>query len=93
MYGTGLTVFITLQEFKYHRFAVLAVFIHFLETRTHNHLSGRSGHNHLVDIVELSGHNSLSGHNHLSELSGYGFESRYSHLNFRYRACFEQGVP
>ena len=27
------------------------------------------------------------------ELSGCGFESRCSHLNSRYRACFEQGVP
>ena len=27
------------------------------------------------------------------ELSGCGFESRCSHFNFRYRACFEQGVP
>ena len=27
------------------------------------------------------------------ELSGCGFESRCSHLNFRYRASFEQGVP
>ena len=27
------------------------------------------------------------------ELSGCGFESRCSHLNFRYRACFEQGIP
>ena len=27
------------------------------------------------------------------ELSGCGFESRYSHLNFRFCACFEQGVP
>ena len=27
------------------------------------------------------------------ELSGCEFESRCSHLNFRYRACFEQGVP
>ena len=27
------------------------------------------------------------------ELSGYGFKSRCSHLNFRYRACFEQRVP
>ena len=25
--------------------------------------------------------------------SGCGFKSRYSHLNFRYRACLEQGVP
>ena len=27
------------------------------------------------------------------ELSGYGFESSFSHLNFRFRACLEQGVP
>ena len=27
------------------------------------------------------------------ELSGCGFESRCCHLNFRYSACFEQGVP
>ena len=27
------------------------------------------------------------------ELSGCGFESRCSHLNFRYCTCFEQGVP
>ena len=27
------------------------------------------------------------------ELSDCGFESRCSHLNFRYCACFEQGVP
>ena len=27
------------------------------------------------------------------ELSGRGFESSCSHLNFRIRACFEQGVP
>ena len=27
------------------------------------------------------------------ELSGYGFESSCSHLNFRFCACFKQGVP
>ena len=27
------------------------------------------------------------------ELSGCGFESRCCHLNIRYGACFEQGVP
>ena len=27
------------------------------------------------------------------ELIGSGFESSWSHLNFRLRACFEQGVP
>ena len=26
------------------------------------------------------------------KLSGCGFESSWSHLNFRFRACFEQGV-
>ena len=29
----------------------------------------------------------------LHELSGCGFESSCSHLNFRFRVCFEQGVP
>ena len=27
------------------------------------------------------------------ELSGCGFESHCNHLNFRFRACFKQGVP
>ena len=27
------------------------------------------------------------------ELSVRGFESRCCHLNFKYRACFEQAVP
>ena len=27
------------------------------------------------------------------KLTGVGFESHLSHLNFRYRACFQQGVP
>ena len=35
----------------------------------------------------------LSGWVFVYELSGCGFESSYSHLNFRFRACFEQGVP
>ena len=34
----------------------------------------------------------LNGWELVYELSGCGFEFRY-HLNFRYRACFEQGVP
>ena len=29
----------------------------------------------------------------LYELSGCGFESLCNHLNFKYRACFEEGVP
>ena len=27
------------------------------------------------------------------EVSGYGFGSHWSHINFRYRTCFKQGVP
>ena len=35
----------------------------------------------------------LNGWVFVYELSGCGFESSYSHLNFKFRACFEQGVP
>ena len=35
----------------------------------------------------------LNGWVFVYEISGYGFESRCSHLNFRFRACFEQGAP
>ena len=35
----------------------------------------------------------LNGWVFVYELSGCGFESSCSHLNFRFRACFEQGVP
>ena len=35
----------------------------------------------------------LNGWVFAHELSGSGFESSCSHLNFRFRACFEQGVP
>ena len=35
----------------------------------------------------------LNGWVFLYELSGCGFNSCCSHLNFRFRACFEQGVP
>ena len=35
----------------------------------------------------------LNGWMFIYELSGSGFESSCSHLNFRYRACFEQGDP
>ena len=30
---------------------------------------------------------------YLFKISGCGIESTYSQLNFRYRACFEQGFP
>ena len=35
----------------------------------------------------------LNGRVFVYELSGCGFESRWSHLNFRFRTCFEQEVP
>ena len=77
--------------------------------RTHNHLVGKQTLNHLAKLtIWLSYVVStylyvafdcmlLSCHVHVSkwiyELSGRGFESRCCHLNFKYRACFEQGVP
>ena len=35
----------------------------------------------------------LKGWVFIYELSGFGFKSHCSHLNFSYGACFEQGVP
>ena len=35
----------------------------------------------------------LNGWIFVYKLNGCGFEPRCCHLNFRYRACFEQGVP
>ena len=35
----------------------------------------------------------LDGWVFVYELSDCGFESRCCHLDFRYGACFEQGVP
>ena len=35
----------------------------------------------------------LNGWVFVYELSGCGFESHCCHLNFRYRTCFEKGVP
>ena len=35
----------------------------------------------------------LNGWVFVYELSGCGFESSCSHFTFRFRACFEQGVP
>ena len=35
----------------------------------------------------------LNGWVFVYEWSGCGFESNCSHLNFRHRTCFEQGVP
>ena len=35
----------------------------------------------------------LNGWAFVYEISGCGIDSCYSYLNFRYRACFEQGAP
>ena len=50
----------------------------------------------LSDCNETRTHNQLvrlNGRVSVYELSGCGFEFRCSHLNYRFRACFEQGVP
>ena len=78
-------------------------------TRTRNHLVRKRTLNHLVKLAKwlscvLSTYLCigfdcmfLSYHVRVSvfvfELSGAGFESSCSHFNFRFRACFEQGVP
>ena len=49
----------------------------------------------LSDCNETRTHNQLvrlNGWVFVYDLSGCGFEPRCSHLNFRFRACFEQGV-
>ena len=43
--------------------------------------------------INLLGLEPINGWVFVYELSGCGFESRCSHFNFRFRACFEQGVP
>ena len=56
--------------------------------RTHNHLVHKRTLNHLAKLAIW-----LKSCVFINELSGSGFECRYSHLNFRYCACFEQEVP
>ena len=57
-------------------------------TRTPNHLGHKRILNNLAKLVNLAKWLSVR-----LRLSGCGFESRCSHLNFRFRACFQQGVP
>ena len=48
------------------------------------------------DIWSLSNNNGtgwLNGWVFVYELSGRGLKSHWRHLNFKYRSCFEQGVP
>ena len=52
-----------------------------------NHTDKYSQHSSVIWTVWLN------GWVFVYELSGSGFESRCSYLNFKYRAFFEQGVP
>ena len=58
-------------------------------TRAHNHLVHKRTLNHLAKLALMI---CLNGWVFLYELIGCGFESRCSHLNLRYRACFEQEI-
>ena len=51
-------------------------------TRTHNHVACKQTPNHLAKLASL-----------VKCLSDCVFQSRCSHLNFRYRTYFQQGVP
>ena len=57
------------------------------ENRSHNHLVHKQTPNHLAKPAGLAKWVSVC------LLSGSGFESLCSHLNFRYGTCFGQGVP
>ena len=57
--------------------------------RIHNHLVRKRIFNHSFMNVFVC----LLTKVFVNEVSGCGFESRCCHLNFRYDACFEQGVP
>ena len=56
-------------------------------TRTQNHLVRKQTLNRLAKPVWPN------GSVFVYELSGSGFKFICSHLNFRFRACFKQGVP
>ena len=81
---------------------------HLVRKRTPNHLTKQAkwlscdmirtySQMHLTD--KYTQHSSvywpvcLKGWLFVYRLSGCGFKSRCSHLNLRYRVCFEQGVP
>ena len=60
-------------------------------TQTQNHLVRKRTLNHLAKWLSICFW--PNGWVLLYQLSGSGFESSCSHLNFRFCACFEQGVP
>ena len=63
-------------------------------TRTHNHLVLKRTLNRLAKLAFFKWLSwVVSTYLYGAELSGCGFESSCSHLNFRSRACFEPGVP
>ena len=57
-------------------------------SRTHNHLVHKRTLNHLDNWTV-----GLNGWVFVYELNSCWFENSCSYLNFRFRACFEQGVP
>ena len=57
-------------------------------TRTQNHLIHKRTLNHLTKLAYWP-----NSWEFVYELNGSGFESSCSHLNFRFCACFEEGVP
>ena len=65
---------------------VLRLIFMYCKEVTLSDCNGAQTHNHLVRK------RALNGWVFIYELSGCGFESPCSHLNFRFRACFEQGV-
>ena len=77
------------------------IYNHLVRKRTLNHLAKLakclscvvSTYQHFAsDCMFLSCHVRVSEWIHTHELSGCGFKSRCNHLNFRFRAWFEQGV-
>ena len=63
-------------------------------TRTHDHLVLKRTLNHLAKLVKcVEKPICLNAWVFVYKLSGCGFGSCCSHLNFRFRAYFEQGVP
>ena len=58
--------------------------------RTYNQIHGTDNYSQYKSIFSPV---SLNGWVFIYDLDGYGFSYLCSHLNWRYRTCFEQGVP
>ena len=64
-----------------------SIFLNFL-TYCQMHRTGKYSQHSLINhLASLA-----NGLVFVYELSGCGFESSWSHVNFRYHACFDQGV-